>query len=77
MIKQKMNQQYDDIVAEKGKQTDDLQKYEDAAERETREIRTQFDANKDKVVALLTESIMNVNLSLPKVVVGNFEETLE
>jgi hypothetical protein len=42
-----------------------------------REIRVAFDKNKGKVVNLLMESIMNVQLSLPKVVVGNFEENLE
>ena len=77
LIKQKMNTQYEEIQNEKEQEADDLQQYEDAAQREVTLIRSAYDKNQHKVVDLLMGSIMNVKLSLPKVVVGNFEENMQ
>ena len=38
-----------------------------------REIRNAYEQNKEKVVGLLLDNIMKVNLIVPKVVVGDFE----
>jgi hypothetical protein len=74
MIKQKMNAQYEELKTQKEKEASDLKQYEDAAKAEVKVISAAYDKNKDKVVDLLMESIMNIKLSLPKVVIGNFEE---
>ena len=76
MIKQKMNAQYEEIRTEKEQEASDLKQYEDAAQAEVEKIRSAFDQNKDKVVSLLLDSIMEVKLTLPRVVVGNFEENM-
>ena len=74
MIKQKTNAQFDQIKAEKEKEMEDLKQHEASAGRDIREIRAAFEKNKDKVVTLLMDTIMDVKLTLPKVVIGNFEE---
>jgi len=35
---------------------------------------TDFSANKDDVIEMLIKNVMNVNIEIPKVVRGNFEE---
>ena len=77
LIKKKMNEQFEELVEQKEKETSELKAYEDQAKEEVREIRLDFEANKQKVVDLLLQSIMNINLTLPKVVIGNFEDNIQ
>ena len=72
-----MNTNFENLKIEKEKELEDLKKYQEKADQEVKEIRAMYAKNKDKVLNILTESILNVQLSLPKVVVGNFEETME
>ena len=51
-----------------------LQVYEDQADKDVLEIQAAFKKNKDAVEVLLLNRIMNVEIELPKVVVGNFEK---
>jgi len=74
MIKQKMTTQYEEIRTDREKEAENLKQYEEAAANEVTKIRGAYDKNKEKVMDLLMASIMNVQLTLPRVVIGNFEE---
>ena len=74
MIKNEMNANYERLVQVKEKESDDLKKYEDQAAAEVKEIRQAYDANNQKVIDILFKNIMEVELTLPRVVIGNFEE---
>ena len=37
-------------------------------------LENEFDTNRDKVIDLLIENCLNVDISIPRVVRGNFEE---
>ena len=74
IIKNKLNENFDELTQKKQEEREDLKKYEDAADADVKEIRIQYAKNKDAVCEILMKNVMNVNLNLPKVVVGNFEE---
>ena len=75
--KQKLQREFEEIKKTKQAQTDDLQQYEDQAQKEIKEIRAQYAAHKDEVKDMLLDKIMDVNYELPKVVIGNFEKQLD
>ena len=77
MIKKDQTIQYENIKIQMSKQTDELQQYEDQAARDVVQIKACYDANRDKVIELLMDRIMNVTIELPKVVIGNFEKIME
>ena len=58
------------------KESEALKVYEEQAKKDILEIRENYEANKDKVTEMLMERIMDVQIELPRVVVGNFEENL-
>ena len=58
------------------RESENLQVYEDQAEKDVIEIQAQFERNKAAVEELLLARIMNVQIELPKVVVGNFEKQM-
>ena len=58
------------------KESEALKVYEEQAEKDIKEIRINYEANKDKVTDMLMERIMEVKIELPKVIIGNFEENL-
>ena len=76
-FKEAQNKEFDDYKAQKDKEADLLQVYADQAGTELDEIKADYDKNRDVVAEMLLDSIMNVKLELPKVVIGNFEGTLE
>ena len=41
---------------------------------EMSQLQAEFDANKEKVIDLLVDTVINVDISIPRVVCGNFEE---
>ena len=69
-----MNKKYTDFENARMKDQEDLKQYEERAEKDVKEIRTQYNQNKDKVKTYLLDNIMNINLVVPKVVIGNFEK---
>ena len=69
-----MNKKYTDFENARMKDQKDLKQYEERAEKDVKEIRTQYNQNKDKVKTYLLDNIMNINLVVPKVVIGNFEK---
>ena len=69
-----MNQNFEDFKKKKDLENSDLASYEEKAKADIVNIRRQFESNKGRVGAIITEAILNVKLDLPKVVVGNFEE---
>ena len=74
LIQQKFADEFDAVKAEKQKESLALNTYAEKAEGDKKKIRAQFEANKGKILDILTDSILTVQISLPKVVVGNFEE---
>ena len=52
---------------------DELKELEKSTEAEIADIEKQYTENKDKVIKLLLDNIMNVDLEIPKVVKGIFE----
>ena len=58
------------------KESEGLKVHEEQAEKDIKEIRVNYEANKDKVTEMLMERIMDVKIELPKVIIGNFEENL-
>ena len=74
IIKQKMNANFDEFKQKKDVEQEELQSYEDQAQSEIAKIRSQFEQNKGRVGDIIKQSILNVKLELPKVVVGNFED---
>ena len=37
-------------------------------------LATDYDVNKEEVIEMLIRNVMNVNIDIPKVVKGNFED---
>ena len=52
----------------------ELEELEKTTENEIKEISQQYTENKEKVIKLLLDNIMSVDLEIPKVVIGKFEE---
>ena len=48
--------------------------YEDLADKDVEEIKASYAQHKEEVLELLLDRIMNVQIELPKVVIGNFEQ---
>ena len=69
-----MNKRYTDFENARMKDQEDLKQYEERAEKDVKDIRAQYNQNKDKVKTFLLDNIMNINLVVPKVVIGNFEK---
>ena len=76
MIGNELTEAFDKYKDQKNKESDDLQKYEDKAREDVALIREDFHNNKDKVVDMMMDAIMNVKFELPRVVIGNFEENM-
>ena len=72
-----MKEEYEDLQRRQEAESEALKVYEQKAQEETKDIRESFEANKDKVVEMLMARIMNVELELPRVVIGNFEQNLK
>ena len=77
IIKKELMENFNELQVKKDKETEELKKYEESAAEEVKQIRADFDSNKDEVMKLMIDNILNINISLPKVVIGNFEEDME
>ena len=67
---------FNELQVKRERESENLQVYEDQAEKDVIEIQAQFERNKAAVEELLLDRIMNVQIELPKVVVGNFEKQM-
>ena len=77
VIQKTMTAYMDKKVTEMNKEQDDLKIYEEEARVDVIKIQQSYEANKEAVMIMLMERIMNVELEIPKVVIGNFEKNLD
>ena len=75
-IKQELNDAFNELQIKKERESENLQVYEDQADKDVAEIQKSFAQNKEAVLELLLDRIMNVQIELPKVVIGNFEKSM-
>ena len=75
-IKQEMTEAFSALSIKKERESENLQIYEDQADKDVAEIQVSYAANKEAVLELLLDRIMNVQIELPKVVIGNFEKDM-
>ena len=64
---------FDEAIEEKKREIAEADK--NAGEEDnTAQIPADYEANKDEVISMLIGNIMNVNIDIPRVVKGNFED---
>ena len=69
-------QRYEDNLNKKTQELSTLNDGGDAkkSEKAFEAIQSDYKANKDSVIEMLIKNLMNVNVEIPKVVKGNFED---
>ena len=72
-----LNSQYDAIAHTNSKKIEQLAANERVAREELIGITEAFEANKASVKDMLLQHILEVQLDLPMVVIGNFDENIK
>ena len=75
--RQELEAHFQREVARIAKENEGLVRYDAEAEQDIQNINSLFEQNKEKTVELLLKNVLDVRLEVPKVVIQNFEETLE
>ena len=76
-IKGELNDAFNTLTTQKEKESENLQIYEDQADKDVAEILESYKKHETDVLELLLDRIMNVKIELSKVVIGNFETTMD
>jgi len=57
-------------------ESENLSRYDEEAASDVIKIQQSYEENYDKVITMMIEKVMEVELDVPKTVIANFEELL-
>ena len=72
-----MEEEYNDKITALTSDVTVHDKIKEETQKTLRQINEQYEANKDKALAYVFDSIIKINIEIPEVVIGNFESKFE